>query len=317
MIQQVLALTRSRSLLIVVRVVVAFLTEERKSRGSTQTLNGLRVGLTSKYKLDERFDVSHGGIQMLRIVPPTLSFGLVPGLVKDIELWVCRRCRGSRGTVARLRGIALDDFKNMLRIEQSRIDLVGFVKSLTDVKYFCRLLTRRLWFEGLDVTKELLQDPMVRRRITTSVEFGNKASVFLQMLRRTSQGVYGEFRLFVGILVVTGTDVGCTVVQYNVDAASLMFGRRRRRSTDDGPLNIGLAFVRGDIPNQGDDVLVVKRSNGKNIDGDHFALVGTRSRCDLRPSTGCGTQIQDDLCGRIQNGELPIDLGQLEGGTTS
>ena len=84
----------------------------------------------------------------------------------------------------------------------------------------------------------------------------------------------------------------------------------------DGPLDVCLALVRGDISNDGGDIAIVKVSDRQNIDGHNLCFGSADSRRNLCPSSGSCTQVQYHLC-FVQDGILLVDLRQLEGRTRS
>jgi hypothetical protein len=247
------------------------------------------------------------------VTATVLLVGLFPRLVKDVEFAAGQGCLGGLG------GVALDVFKNVFWVQETWIDLVRLEIVLADIKYFCRLLTGCLGFEGGDLAKELLQDPQVGWTVPASVNFGDERPMFLEMLCGTLQGMHGQLGLFVGILVVRSTHIGGSVMQDDIDQAMFLLGvSMSGGSIDDGPLNVGLALFRGNVTdNGGHGILQTGHgSNRQNIDGDNLGAAACSSR-DLRPSAGGGAQIQDDLGGGVQDGILTIDLTQFECGTTS
>ncbi len=88
---------------------------------------------------------------------------------------------------------------------------------------------------------------------------------------------------------------------------------RPRRARRDAAV---LAFVRGNVPDDSANVAIPERANGQNIHGHNLGFGTTHFGSNLRPTSGGGTQIQNDL-GIVQNGILTTDLTEFKGRTTS
>jgi hypothetical protein len=169
----------------------------------------------------------------------------------------------------------------VFRVQELGIDVLGRSEILADDEDLGRDVTGRRRFGGFDLGEQLVEDPHQRVVVATSEDFCHERSSLLQELGGQLEGLQRQLALGESVLDPCGTDVGSSVVEDEIRLEMLEVALQR------GPTRLS-SNIADESVNTGDG------SDCIEINSDDEGLLRAVLLSDLEPTSGCGTQIDDD-----------------------
>ena len=113
--------------------------------------------------------------------------------------------------------ISLCILENVLGIKEFLIDDIGSEEILTDDENFGRGESTGQWLVSLNFSEELIHNPDERIVVVGSENLCNESTSLFKEIAGEFQGTQTQVNLDIGVLIPVGTDIGCTIIEYDIN----------------------------------------------------------------------------------------------------
>lgn len=172
--------------------------------------------------------------------------------------------------------------ENVFGIEKLIIDEIRIYEICANNENFCRCETRSLGLVGFNLSEEFIANPNKGIVILGSENLGNESTTLSQEIDCKLKSRQGKFNLIEGILLPVSTDIGSTIIEYNICLTILQFSFQQL------------------IGCRGSNILNESFDTRNGLDGDEIQTnLSTSNRTELssnlQPTTWSSTKINDGI----------------------